>query len=126
MEILRITQTMVILVGTSFIFLFLSLLMSLFQLLSGRRTTFAKGCTYHFKGCKEVLDQNREAGKFIYNNLNSSSSTSFDFNFCASEITILVHKIVIQVLYKHQMELDEKKKKALDKQLEFLLGQTER
>ncbi|RVW30766.1 Protein PHOTOPERIOD-INDEPENDENT EARLY FLOWERING 1 [Vitis vinifera] len=30
------------------------------------------------------------------------------------------------VLYKHQMELDEKKKKALDKQLEFLLGQTER
>lgn len=31
-----------------------------------------------------------------------------------------------QVLYKHQMELDEKKKKALDKQLEFLLGQTER
>lgn len=30
------------------------------------------------------------------------------------------------MLYKHQMELDEKKKKALDKQLEFLLGQTER
>ncbi|KAG8371865.1 hypothetical protein BUALT_Bualt12G0007400 [Buddleja alternifolia] len=30
------------------------------------------------------------------------------------------------VLYKHQLELDEKKKKALDKQLEFLLGQTER
>ncbi|OWM78962.1 hypothetical protein CDL15_Pgr003133 [Punica granatum] len=31
-----------------------------------------------------------------------------------------------KVLYKHQMELDVKKKKALDKQLEFLLGQTER
>ncbi|RDY13662.1 Protein PHOTOPERIOD-INDEPENDENT EARLY FLOWERING 1, partial [Mucuna pruriens] len=31
-----------------------------------------------------------------------------------------------EVLYKHQMELDEKKKKTLDKQLEFLLGQTER
>ncbi|KAI4341266.1 hypothetical protein MLD38_026008 [Melastoma candidum] len=30
------------------------------------------------------------------------------------------------VLYKHQLELDVKKKKALDKQLEFLLGQTER
>ncbi|MCD9645694.1 Pharynx and intestine in excess protein 1 [Datura stramonium] len=30
------------------------------------------------------------------------------------------------VLYKHQLELDEKKKKSLDKQLEFLLGQTER
>ena len=30
------------------------------------------------------------------------------------------------MLYKHQMELDEKKKKALDKHLEFLLGQTER
>ncbi|CAJ1967449.1 unnamed protein product [Sphenostylis stenocarpa] len=35
-------------------------------------------------------------------------------------------KIEKLVLYKHQMELDEKKKKALDKQLEFLLGQTER
>ncbi|GER25917.1 helicase [Striga asiatica] len=32
----------------------------------------------------------------------------------------------IKVQYKHQLELDEKKKKALDKQLEFLLGQTER
>jgi hypothetical protein len=35
-------------------------------------------------------------------------------------------KIEKLVLYKHQMELDDKKKKALDKQLEFLLGQTER
>ncbi|TKY53265.1 PHOTOPERIOD-INDEPENDENT EARLY FLOWERING 1 [Spatholobus suberectus] len=35
-------------------------------------------------------------------------------------------KIEKLVLYKHQMELDEKKKKELDKQLEFLLGQTER
>ncbi|XP_057423280.1 protein PHOTOPERIOD-INDEPENDENT EARLY FLOWERING 1 isoform X3 [Lotus japonicus] len=35
-------------------------------------------------------------------------------------------KIEKLVLYKHQMVLDEKKKKALDKQLEFLLGQTER
>ncbi|KAK7267339.1 hypothetical protein RIF29_20008 [Crotalaria pallida] len=35
-------------------------------------------------------------------------------------------KIEKLVLYKHQMELDEKKKKDLDKQLEFLLGQTER
>jgi hypothetical protein len=35
-------------------------------------------------------------------------------------------QLFLQVLYKHQMELDEKKKKALDKQLEFLLGQTER
>jgi E1A-binding protein p400 len=35
-------------------------------------------------------------------------------------------KIEKLVMYKHQLELDEKKKKALDKQLEFLLGQTER
>ncbi|KAA8518825.1 hypothetical protein F0562_016401 [Nyssa sinensis] len=35
-------------------------------------------------------------------------------------------KIEKLVLYKHQLELDEKRKKALDKQLEFLLGQTER
>ncbi|CAH9068505.1 unnamed protein product [Cuscuta epithymum] len=35
-------------------------------------------------------------------------------------------KIEKLVLYKHQLELDEKKKKTLDKQLEFLLGQTER
>ncbi|KAJ0793764.1 putative DNA helicase chromatin remodeler HSA family [Helianthus annuus] len=32
----------------------------------------------------------------------------------------------VKVLYKHRLELDQKKKKALDKQLEFLLGQTER
>ncbi|TVT99739.1 hypothetical protein EJB05_54878 [Eragrostis curvula] len=30
------------------------------------------------------------------------------------------------VVYKHQLEFEEKKKKALDKQLDFLLGQTER
>lgn len=35
-------------------------------------------------------------------------------------------KIEKLVLYKHRTELDEKKKKALDKHLEFLLGQTER
>ncbi|EPS62733.1 chromatin remodeling complex subunit, partial [Genlisea aurea] len=35
-------------------------------------------------------------------------------------------KIEKLVVYKHQLELDVKKKKALDKQLEFLLGQTER
>ncbi|KAM0829553.1 hypothetical protein ACQ4PT_066800 [Festuca glaucescens] len=31
-----------------------------------------------------------------------------------------------KVLYKNQLEVEEKKKKALDKQLDFLLGQTER
>lgn len=35
-------------------------------------------------------------------------------------------KIEKLVLYKHQLEMEEKKKKALDKQLDFLLGQTER
>ncbi|KAF9602898.1 hypothetical protein IFM89_032638 [Coptis chinensis] len=35
-------------------------------------------------------------------------------------------KIEKLVLYKHQLEVEEKKKKALDKQLDFLLGQTER
>lgn len=35
-------------------------------------------------------------------------------------------KIEKLVLYKHQLELEEKKKKVLDKQLDFLLGQTER
>uniref|UniRef100_A0A453TAE9 HSA domain-containing protein n=1 Tax=Aegilops tauschii subsp. strangulata TaxID=200361 RepID=A0A453TAE9_AEGTS len=31
-----------------------------------------------------------------------------------------------EVLYKNQLEVEERKKKALDKQLDFLLGQTER
>ncbi|KAJ0503173.1 putative DNA helicase chromatin remodeling SNF2 family [Helianthus annuus] len=35
-------------------------------------------------------------------------------------------KIEKLVQYKHRLELDQKKKKALDKQLDFLLGQTER
>ncbi|KAL6911860.1 hypothetical protein ACP4OV_000665 [Aristida adscensionis] len=35
-------------------------------------------------------------------------------------------KIEKLVVYKHQLELEETKKKALDKQLDFLLGQTER
>ncbi|GLJ18606.1 hypothetical protein SUGI_0331380 [Cryptomeria japonica] len=35
-------------------------------------------------------------------------------------------KIEKLVLYKHQLELEERKKHALDKQLDFLLGQTER
>lgn len=46
--------------------------------------------------------------------------------FCYFFVSLKLKKLVFQVLYKHQMELDEKKKKALDKQLEFLLGQTER
>ncbi|ANM64835.1 SNF2 domain-containing protein / helicase domain-containing protein [Arabidopsis thaliana] len=35
-------------------------------------------------------------------------------------------KFWMKVLYKHQLVRNEKKKKAMDKQLEFLLGQTER
>lgn len=35
-------------------------------------------------------------------------------------------KIEKLVLYKHQLETEERKKRALDKQLDFLLGQTER
>jgi E1A-binding protein p400 len=35
-------------------------------------------------------------------------------------------KVEKLVLYKHQLVRNEKKKKAMDKQLEFLLGQTER
>ncbi|CAN6451944.1 unnamed protein product [Victoria cruziana] len=35
-------------------------------------------------------------------------------------------KIEKLVLYKHQLELEERKKRALDKQLDILLGQTER
>ncbi|KAH9331633.1 hypothetical protein KI387_003741, partial [Taxus chinensis] len=35
-------------------------------------------------------------------------------------------KIEKLVLYKHQLEVEERKKQALDKQLDFLLGQTER
>ncbi|XP_066322316.1 protein PHOTOPERIOD-INDEPENDENT EARLY FLOWERING 1-like isoform X2 [Miscanthus floridulus] len=35
-------------------------------------------------------------------------------------------KIEKLVVYKHQLEVEERKKKALDKQLDFLLGQTER
>lgn len=34
--------------------------------------------------------------------------------------------VIHLVLYKHQLELEERKKKTLDKQLDFLLGQTER
>ncbi|KAL2924033.1 Protein PHOTOPERIOD-INDEPENDENT EARLY FLOWERING 1 [Bienertia sinuspersici] len=37
-----------------------------------------------------------------------------------------VKKFWTKVLYKHQLELDYKKKKALDRQLEYLLDQTER
>ncbi|KAI7733700.1 hypothetical protein M8C21_018678, partial [Ambrosia artemisiifolia] len=43
-----------------------------------------------------------------------------------TKIEKLASHICNLVLYKHRLELDQKKKKALDKQLEFLLGQTER
>lgn len=32
---------------------------------SGRRAAVEKTCSQYFKGCKEVLDENRKAGKFI-------------------------------------------------------------
>lgn len=47
-------------------------------------------------------------------------------NFWASEPVLLCGLPILQVLYKHQLVRNEKKKKAMDKQLEFLLGQTER
>lgn len=48
-----------------------------------------------------------------------ASNISKDVKKFWTKIEKLVH-------YKHQLELDDKKKKALDKQLEYLLGQTER
>ena len=33
---------------------------------------------------------------------------------------------ILQILYKHQLEVEGRKKKALDKHLDFLVGQTER
>lgn len=53
------------------------------------------------------------------------SDVKFSWSSCAFERKYSL-TLFFQVLYKHQLELDEKKKKTLDKQLEFLLGQTER
>ena len=51
---------------------------------------------------------------------------SSDHILCPEISNFHIITLRLQVLYKHQLELDEKTKKALDKQLEFLLGQTER
>ena len=80
---------------------------------------------------KVALNISKDVKKFwvkIEKLVNLSKMIWFFINFCFFFFLSLWNRmqLFLQVLYKHQMELDEKKKKALDKQLEFLLGQTER
>ena len=44
----------------------------------------------------------------------------------AKEVKRFWNKVDKLVTYKRQLQLEEKKKKAMDKHLDFLLGQTER
>ncbi|AQK73658.1 Protein PHOTOPERIOD-INDEPENDENT EARLY FLOWERING 1 [Zea mays] len=72
------------------------------------------------------------ASSFLSSNVIVNCDTTLDISFLKKTelyfATSFLSSNVMgkQVVYKHQLELEERKKKALDKQLDFLLGQTER
>lgn len=75
------------------------------------------------RASKGVLDQATRGEKRVKEEEQRLKKVALNISKDVKKFWMKIEKLV---LYKHQLELDEKKKKALDKQLEFLLGQTER
>ncbi|KAL7138579.1 hypothetical protein ABFS83_10G173600 [Erythranthe nasuta] len=75
------------------------------------------------RASKGMLDQATRGEKRVKEEEQKLRKTALNISKDVKKFWTKIEKLV---LYKHQLEVDEKKKKALDKQLEFLLGQTER
>lgn len=67
------------------------------------------------------------ASSFLSSNVVATCDTTLGYFLLEENWAIYIFLFAgKQVVYKHQLEVEERKKKALDKQLDFLLGQTER
>lgn len=90
---------------------------------SERKWKLAQAKKVALRASKGMLDQATRGEKRVKEEEQRLRKVALTISKDVKKFWIKIEKLV---LYKHQMELDEKKKKALDKQLEFLLGQTER
>ncbi|KAK9276401.1 hypothetical protein L1049_005934 [Liquidambar formosana] len=90
---------------------------------SERKWKLAQAKKVALRASKGMLDQATRGEKKVKEEEQRLRKVALNISKDVKKFWLKIEKLV---LYKHQMELDEKKKKALDKQLEYLLGQTER
>ncbi|TYI71171.1 hypothetical protein E1A91_D08G275600v1 [Gossypium mustelinum] len=90
---------------------------------SERKWKLAQAKKVALRASKGMLDQATRGEKKLKEEEQRLRKVALNISKDVKKFWMKIEKLV---LYKHQMELDEKKKKTLDKQLEFLLGQTER
>ncbi|KAL1533985.1 Pharynx and intestine in excess protein 1 [Salvia divinorum] len=90
---------------------------------SERKWKLAQAKKVAIRASKGMLDQATRGEKKVKEEEQKLRKVALNISKDVKKFWIKIEKLV---LYKHQLELDVKKKKALDKQLEFLLGQTER
>ncbi|XP_071911485.1 protein PHOTOPERIOD-INDEPENDENT EARLY FLOWERING 1-like isoform X3 [Coffea arabica] len=90
---------------------------------SERKWKLAQAKKVAIRASKGMLEQATRGEKRVKEEEHRLKKVALNISKDVKKFWLKIEKLV---LYKHQLELDEKKKKALDKQLEFLLGQTER
>ncbi|CAN1324842.1 Protein PHOTOPERIOD-INDEPENDENT EARLY FLOWERING 1 [Linum perenne] len=93
---------------------------------SERKWKLSQAKKVALRASKGMLDQATRGEKKLKEEEQRMRKVALNISKDVKKFWIKIEKLASFVLYKHQMDLDEKKKKALDKQLEFLLGQTER
>lgn len=90
---------------------------------SERKWKLAQAKKVAIRASKGMLDQATREEKKMKEGEQRLRKVALNISKDVKKFWMKIEKLV---LYKHQLEVDEKRKKALDKQLEFLLGQTER
>ncbi|OVA11469.1 SNF2-related [Macleaya cordata] len=90
---------------------------------SERKWKLAQAKKVAIRASKGMLDQATRGEKKVKEEEQRLRKVALNISKDVKKFWMKIEKLV---LYKHQLELEEKKKKALDRQLDFLLGQTER
>ncbi|XP_068641321.1 protein PHOTOPERIOD-INDEPENDENT EARLY FLOWERING 1-like [Aristolochia californica] len=88
-----------------------------------RKWKLAQAKKVAIRASKGMLDQATRGEKKIKEEEQRLKKVALGISKDVKKFWMKIEKLVI---YKHQLELEERKKKTLDKQLDFLLGQTER
>ncbi|KAJ0985563.1 hypothetical protein J5N97_003919 [Dioscorea zingiberensis] len=90
---------------------------------SERKWKLAQAKKVAVRASKSILDHATRGEKKVKEEEQRMRKVALNISKDVKKFWVKIEKLV---LYKHQLELEERKKKALDKQLNFLLGQTER
>ncbi|KAI3951577.1 hypothetical protein MKX01_018693 [Papaver californicum] len=90
---------------------------------SERKWKLAQAKKVAIRASKGMLDQATRGEKKMKEEEQKLRKVALNISKDVKKFWMKIEKLV---LYKHQLEFEEKKKKALDRQLDFLLGQTER